>query len=153
MCLSNIDTLTFFVRSSLRNKVDGTDPMTVRAVMSMENFSDVVKNVSTQIFKGACHNNLQVFGLACTTGYHRADVTGRVTTAVTNSILSDAGERCLNVLHMALCKECSCDLHHSMQVAKMWLQHPWTLMEPNFPSPPVTRPEAWHNYQACLDSR
>ncbi len=142
-----------FVCSSLRSKVDGRDPMTLRAVMSNENFSDIIEELTMNIAKGALHSKLRVHAVACTTGFHRADVTARMTSAVCNSITTDVGKRCLNMLHLPLCREVSTVLHHSMQIAMKWLEAPWTCAEPVWPQPPIERPEAWNAFQACLDSR
>ncbi len=142
-----------FVCSSLRSKVDGRDPMTLRAVMANENFADIVEEVTTSIVKGALYQQLRIHAVHCTTGYHRADVVARVTSAVCNSITTDDGKRCINLLHLPLCREVATDMHHSMQVATKWLEAPWTCAEPVWPQAPIERPEAFNAFQACLDSR
>ena len=149
---SKIDTLTFLFARRCEVKVDGRDPMTIRAVMANENFADIVEQVSTSIIKGALYQQLQVHSVHCTTGYHRADVVARVTAAVVNSVLLE-DKRCCNVLHLPLCREVATDMHHSMGIAKQWVTSPWAIAEAQWPSAPIERPEAYHAFQACLDSR
>jgi hypothetical protein len=106
------------VRSTSNDvEVDADDPMTHRAIVGQPKFVKVITDVCSHIDATVAAKEQFLFGVACKTGYHRADTCGRHIANVLNSIYTSKGDRCYNVQHFAMHKEYPMDAHHTVDVA------------------------------------
>ena len=162
-----------FFSLAVKSKVDGRDPMTIRAVFAAENFSQVVADTASWIdiaiagaIKDSSTSNYmdteasRVFAVRCTSGYHRADVVGRSVASVLNQVKDEQGRPAFNCMHIGACKEQSSDFGWLMQLASRWATHPWcqTIDEycasnHLFLAAVQSRPESWAAWNELQESR
>ena len=83
---------------------------------------------------------VNIVGVYCKSGYHRAATVGEAATA----LLNFTGH---NALHLSLAAELPGDIYHSVDVAYEWLDTPWAGPQhdqwTNLKAKALTRPEAW----------